>query len=541
MANTMSETGTLNFLWSQALVAGFVAAGATQAVLSPGSRSTPLALALLRQPGLHCEIAIDERCAGFFALGLAKASRQPVLLLATSGTAPANWLPAVIEASQAGVPLILLSADRPPELQGCGANQTIEQIGLFGAHVRASHALGAPETGFAPAWLHRLAARIVEQSQWPHPGPVHVNQPFREPLLPAGDIPAALPLPPVVVTAPRLQPGPEAIAQLAAALGHGRGVIVCGELPPQDGLPAALAALAARLNCPLLAEPLSGLRFGAHDRSRLCVRYNRWLADPAAAARLRPDWVLRFGAFPVTRRLQDYVASARDTLALVEPWPRWSDPAHRLTHLLRADPLATCQALLAAAPTAGTADWPAAFAELDATATPDAGAAHISALLAELPAGCALFVGNSLAIRQLDSESGSGDKPLTFYGNRGASGIDGNISTALGIAAHHGRVVALLGDLTTQHDLGGLALAAGRDAVIVTVNNGGGGIFDLLPQAVLPEFERGWRTPQQISFEHAAATFGLGYARAGDTAGFRAALRQALGAGGAHLIEVNAA
>ena len=196
------------------------------------------------------------------------------------------------------------------------------------------------------------------------------------------------------------------------------------------------------------------------------------------------------------------------------------------------------QALLAAAPAAGTADWPAAFAELDATATPDAGAAHIPALLAELPAGCALFVGNSLAIRQLDSESGSGDKPLTVYGNRGASGIDGNISTALGIAAHHGRVVALLGDLTTQHDLGGLALAAGRDAVIVTVNNGGGGIFDLLPQAALPEFERGWRTPQQISFEHAAATFGLGYARAGDADGLHLALRQAFAAGGPHLIEL---
>ncbi|HEX6736442.1 MAG TPA: 2-succinyl-5-enolpyruvyl-6-hydroxy-3-cyclohexene-1-carboxylic-acid synthase [Azonexus sp.] len=538
MAKTMSETGTLNYLWSQALVAGFVAAGARQAVISPGSRSTPLALALLRQPGLHCGIAIDERCAAFFALGLAKASRRPVLLLATSGTAPANWLPAVIEASQAGLPLLLLSADRPPELQGCGANQTIEQTGLFGAHVRASHALDAPEPGFAPAWLHRLAARIVEQSQWPHPGPVHVNQPFREPLLPAGEIPSTHPLPPLAVAAPRLQPEPAAIAQLAATLGGRRGVIVCGELPAQDGLPEALTALAAGLNCPLLAEPLSGLRFGAHDRSRLCVRYNRWLADPAQAARLRPDWVLRFGAFPVTRRLQDYVASARDIHALVEPWPRWSDPGHRLTHLLRADPLAACEALLAAAPTPAGNDWPAAFAELDATATPDPGAAHIPTLLDELPAGCALFVGNSLAIRQLDSESGSGAKPLSFHGNRGASGIDGNISTALGIAAHHGRVVALLGDLTTQHDLGGLALAQGRDAVIVTVNNGGGGIFDLLPQAVLPEFERGWRTPQQINFEHAARAFGLGYAQAGDNDSLRSALRPMLAAGGPHLIEL---
>ncbi len=186
----MIDTGTLNFLWSQALVAGFVAAGCKHAVLSPGSRSTPLALAMLRQPGLDCHVAVDERCAAFFALGIAKATRRPVLLLATSGTAPANWLPAVIEASQAAVPLILLSADRPPELQACGANQTIDQRGLFGPHVRASHLLGTPTEGFDPGYLQRLAAQVCEQASWPHPGPVHVNQPFREPLVPAQETPA---------------------------------------------------------------------------------------------------------------------------------------------------------------------------------------------------------------------------------------------------------------------------------------------------------------------------------------------------------------
>ncbi|HSG21574.1 MAG TPA: thiamine pyrophosphate-binding protein, partial [Azonexus sp.] len=171
----MTDPGTLNFLWSQAMLAGFGAAGITHAVISPGSRSTPLALAMLRQPGLQCDVAVDERSAAFFALGIAKASRRPILVLATSGTAPANWLPAVIEASQAGVPLILISADRPPEQQGCGSNQTISQIQLFGTHVRASHALGTPEAGFDPAYLHRLAARVCEQANWPLPGPVHIN------------------------------------------------------------------------------------------------------------------------------------------------------------------------------------------------------------------------------------------------------------------------------------------------------------------------------------------------------------------------------
>jgi 2-succinyl-5-enolpyruvyl-6-hydroxy-3-cyclohexene-1-carboxylate synthase len=535
----MNDTGTLNFLWSQVLVAGFVAAGVTHAVISPGSRSTPLALAILRQPGLQCTVAVDERSAAFFALGVAKASRRPVLLLATSGTAPANWLPAIIEASQAGVPLIAISSDRPPELQGCGANQTIDQRALFGSHVRASHLLGTPEDGFDPAYLQHLAARLCEQACWPHPGPVHINQPFREPLLPS--IATSTPCPPgkIVVSRPELRPSEDDIRALSEGISGRPGVIVCGELPPENGLAEALTALASHLACPILAEPLSNLRFGPHDRSHLCIRYNLWLAESQTAMALRAEWVLRVGAFPVTRHLQNYVTSSSAIHALVDPWPRWSDPTHRLTHLLRADPLAACRALLAAAPAAAPAGWLKRFMDIDSAAHPDnAAKGHIAALLDELPANTPLFVGNSLAIRQLDSASGSGENPLAFYGNRGASGIDGNISTALGIAAVHGCVVALLGDLTCQHDLGGLALARGRDAIIVAVNNGGGGIFDFLPQIALPEFEQGWRTPQQISFEHAALTFGLGYAKADSNDSFRSTLRQVIQSGGPQLIEL---
>lgn len=535
----MGDTGTVNFLWSQAMVAGFAAAGVNHAVISPGSRSTPLALAMLRRPELLCTVAVDERSAAFFALGIARASQRPVLLLATSGTAPANWLPAVIEASQAGVPLILISADRPPELQDCGANQTIDQLGLFGAYVRASHALGTPDGDFQPAYLHRLAARVCEQASWPHPGPVHLNQPFREPLLPSGETaPPALPEK-IVVSRPALLPNRPDIEALAQAIAGRPGVIVCGELPMKDGFAEAVTALAARLDCPILAEPLSNLRFGPHDRSHLCVGYHTWLADPQAAAARCPEWLLRFGAFPVGRPLQNYLSGNPTIHALVEPWPRWTDPTHQLTHLLRAEPLAVCQALLAAAPAPAPAAWRASFADIELTAqaaAPSTG--HIAVLLAEVPADTPLFIGNSLAIRQLDSQSGSADKPLRFYGNRGASGIDGNISTALGIAAMHGRVVALLGDLTCQHDLGGLVLAQGRDAIIVAVNNGGGGIFDHLPQAALPEFEQGWRTPQQISFEHAALTFGLTYALADGDESFRNVLRQAIRQGGPQLIEL---
>ncbi|QRM19806.1 2-succinyl-5-enolpyruvyl-6-hydroxy-3-cyclohexene-1-carboxylic-acid synthase [Dechloromonas sp. TW-R-39-2] len=534
----MSTIGNLNYRWSQALVSGFVAAGVARAVISPGSRSTPLALAMLRQPGLICDVAVDERCAAFFALGQAKASRQPVLLLATSGTAPANWLPAVIEASQSGVPLILLSADRPPELQQCGANQTVNQSAMFSPYVRAAHLLGAPDAGFDPGWLHRLAAQMCEQASWPRPGPVHLNQPFREPLLPSEPLPDAPDLPRIHTSQPVMAPEPQAIADLARTISGRPGLIVAGESPFDSGYAEALTALAGQLDCPILAEPLSNLRFGTHDRSRLCVRYNRWLADPVLARRCRPEWVLRFGATPVTRHLQQYLASLLGTHAWIEPTPGWSDPAHRLTHLLRADPAAACRALLAAVPAAAAPAWREAFVAAERQAEADQAAPHIAALIAELPDDCAVFVGNSLAIRQLDSNSGGADKALCFYGNRGASGIDGNISTAAGIAAIHGRVVALLGDLTCQHDLGGLALLQGRNAVVVAVNNAGGGIFDYLPQAALAEFETGWRTPQQISFRHAAQTFSLGYHAVESIDAFGQSLRAAFQSGGPQLIEL---
>ena len=533
----MIDTGTLNFLWSQAMVAGFVAAGTTNAVISPGSRSTPLALAMLRQPGLHCDVAVDERSGAFFALGIAKVSRRPVLVLATSGTAPANWLPAVIEASHSGAPLVLLSADRPPELQGCGTNQTIDQIGLFGTHVRASHVLGTPFKGFDPGYLHRLAARVCEQAAWPHPGPVHINQPFREPLVPGRETPAASPLERIIIARPELLPSPDDIREFAARIAGRPGIIVCGETPTRIDLAEALTALADRLDCPILAEPLSNLRFGPHDRSHVCFRYNTWLGETRTGEPLRPEWILHFGSYPVTRHLQAFLGNRVAVHAVVEPWPRWTDPMHRVTHVLRADPVAFCRALLAVASDPSPDGWHAAFAAREATASPE-GTGHIGVLIDELPANTAVFVGNSLAVRQLDSDSGSSDKPLLFHGNRGASGIDGNISTAMGIAAVHGRVVALLGDLTCQHDLGGLALAQGRDAVIVAVNNGGGGIFDHLPQAALPEFAQAWRTPQRISFENAALTFGLAYAKADGNDSFRTVLREAFLAGGPSLIEL---
>lgn len=534
----MNDTGSLNLAWSQAMIYGFFAAGITEAVISPGSRSTPLALAMFRQPGLRCHVAIDERSAAFFGLGLAKSSPRPVLLLATSGTAPANWLPAVIEASLSGVPLILLSADRPPELQDCGANQTVNQSDLFGSHVRASHMLGTPEPGFDPGYLSRLTAQACEQATWPHPGPVHINQPFREPLLPSSPRPANETLKTIRIAQPVLQPDPDAVGDLSQRIAGRPGIIVCGEMPPREGQNEALVALATRLGCPIFAEPLSGLRYGPHDRSHLCVRYNDWLAKTDLASQHRPEWVIRFGAYPVTRNLQNLVSTIAETHALVDPWPRWIDPAHKLTHLLRSKPAAVCQALLDHSIAPVSEAWLSSFAKLEREAVTDDKNTHIQVLIDELPNDTDLFVGNSLAIRQMDTHSGCAAKTLRIYANRGASGIDGNISTAAGIAASRGQAVALIGDLTCQHDIGGLALTQGLNIVIIVVNNGGGGIFDHLPQRDLPEFIQGWRTPQNVNFGHAATAFGLGYTTATSDNDFRQALRSSLAAGGPHLIEL---
>ncbi|MBP6037036.1 MAG: 2-succinyl-5-enolpyruvyl-6-hydroxy-3-cyclohexene-1-carboxylic-acid synthase [Azonexus sp.] len=541
------DTASLNLLWSHVLVGGFAAAGVRRAVISPGSRSTPLALALLRHGAIACHVLVDERSAAFFALGLTKASGLPTLLLATSGSAPGHWLPAAIEADRAGVPLLLISADRPAELQGCGANQTIDQSGLFAGFLRERVLLEAPHRDFDPAWLHRLAARLVEKSLAPLAGPVHLNQAFREPLVPSGDIPPPPALAAVAVFPPSPpSPSAEALAAIATAQASGPGIIVCGPArnPADPDFPPAVGALARHLDCPILAEPLSGLRFGPWDRSRVCCRQDRWLRRTDFLSAHRPSWVLRFGDTPVGRPLQDYAARAPSVI-LVEPGPRWNDPAHAASAVVRADPTRLCQALAEHLPALPRPGWRAAFraaedeanAALARLALP-AEARLLAALIAAAPPGCPVFVGNSLPIRDLDSFSGSDSKTLEFFANRGASGIDGSLSTAAGIAAARGPTLALLGDLAAQHDIGGLAALRGLPLVAVVIKNGGGGIFEHLPQARLPEFEAAWLTPQGIDLASTARAFGLNGLTLSDPKEFPPVLAQAIAAGGPCLIEV---
>ena len=544
----MSDIAAANLRWAMALVEGLAAAGAQHAVISPGSRSTPLALACLRHPRLRTWVQVDERCAGFFALGLSKAERRPVMLICTSGSAPANWFPAVIEANHGLIPLILLTADRPPELRDCGANQAIDQVKLFGSQVRASHELPPADT--TPAALQNLgwlAARAADQSRWPLPGPVHINVPLREPLVPTGALPeyAAVAMP-KAVSYPAMLPVADEIGCWAAELSGRPGLIVCGEANYGNVFPAALAQLAEQLACPVLADPLSNLRFGAHDRSLIFSRYDAFLRRPGFAETHRPEWVLRFGAMPVSRQLQNHLAVCTEaTHFLVEAHGRWPDPLHLTTRMLRADAAEVCAALVAARPLPARLEWLADFAaeerrvaELTQAAVKPIEAEVVESLVQQLAGGC-LFSGNSMAIRDLDSFAAGGAAPLRMVCNRGASGIDGNVSTALGLAAALGKpVTALLGDLAFYHDMNGLLAARGQNITFVVLNNGGGGIFGYLPQAGLEDFERAWLTPTELDFSHAARMYGLDYRRVEGGEGFAAALVAAQQHDGPDLIEV---
>jgi 2-succinyl-5-enolpyruvyl-6-hydroxy-3-cyclohexene-1-carboxylate synthase len=541
------DTACRSLRWSRALLSGLVDAGLEHLVLSPGSRSTPLVLAAQEQTGLSLTPILDERSAAFFALGLARASGRPVGLLCTSGSAAGHWLPAVIEASAWGDPLILLTADRPPQLRGWGANQTIDQIRLFGPFAREFHDPGLPQPGPAAVkTMHALGRRAAAVALGPHPGPVHINLPFPEPLVPAPgcDAPSAAVAPGRAWEWSGFKSVPDGPTEAVGALVRGRGIICCG--------PGDLAACASELwrcarylHLPVLCDPLSGLRFGVYGAG--CIaRYDAFLRNPAAAAALRPDWVLRFGAAPVSQTLNGWLSGV--PALLVDPAARWTDPGHDAVAQLAVEPGDFCRWLAGAGLVDADPDWLSAWTAMEGRAAVHAGdylarapwceAQLIGDLIAGLPPGDGLFCANSLPIRQLDTWSGVRSAPLAVFGNRGASGIDGQLSTLAGINAAGVPTTGLLGDLSLFHDLSGLLLSGRLSRPAVVLNNGGGRIFDYLPQRGLPGFEDLWRTPLDLDLAELARPFRLCHTRVSDGAGFRSVLLETLDRPGPHLIEV---
>ncbi|MBX3026354.1 2-succinyl-5-enolpyruvyl-6-hydroxy-3-cyclohexene-1-carboxylic-acid synthase [bacterium] len=539
----------------RALVDAMARAGLRDVCVAPGARSTPLALVVAHDPRLRVWSHLDERSAAFFALGLGRATRRPAAVVCTSGTAAANFLPAVVEAAQARVPLLLLTADRPPELRDCGAFQAIDQLALFGRYAKWFCEVGEPSAG--RAYFHAVGSRAVAVAGAAPPGPVHLNLPLREPLGP--DDPRAL-LPDSTDVAPPptalLTPGrlPDLDALDAALSVSARGVIVCGPLDADGETRAAIAALAAARGWPLLADATAQLRDGDHDRSHVIAAYDALLRDAATARRLAPAVVLRIGPLPISKALLTWLRDLPDCRqVVVDPSAGWDDPLQRATAIAHADVAPLCRALAARGGLAREPRWLAAWRRADAAATAAVArqlaaddacfeGSVVAALAAELPAGATLMVGNSMATRDLDTFWSGAERAVRVLCNRGANGIDGFVSTALGVAAASpGPTVALTGDLGFLHDLGGL-LAAARHAlraVFVVCNNDGGGIFSYLPQADgSPAFERLFRTPHGLDLRGGVEMYGCAFRRATSRDAVAAALRAALAAPGVTVIEV---
>ena len=512
---------TLQDAFAVTLVDEWVRNGVTEAVVAPGSRSTPLAVALAADGRLCLHVVVDERSAAFFALGLGLASGRPAVVLTTSGTAAAELHPAVIEAHQARVPMIACTADRPPDLHHIGAPQTVEQEHLFAGAVRWAFAPGVPEEATAGTWRSLASRAVAEAVAHPAgPGPVHLNLAFREPLTGEADrtIAGRAGGGPWHVRVPAVASPPTGV--VAALAAGAKGVLVAGA---GAGDPVVVHRLADALGWPVLADPRSGCR--VPSRATVATADALLRVDGFAAAH-RPDVVVRLGAPWASRVVGEWLAGLDVPQYLVDPHGAWLDPGRSASVVVAADPGALAAAVLAASPVAAPHGWVAGWVAAEAAAQGALDGALSGRDLSEpgvarevvrvLPAGSTLVVSSSMPVRDIEWY-GPPHPSLRVLSNRGANGIDGVVSTALGAAvATGGHTVALVGDLAFLHDTNALLIppgtGSGVDATIVVVDNDGGGIFSFLPQAsVLDEarFERLLGTPHGLDLMAVARAHGV--------------------------------
>ena len=520
-------TATDTYLLLRAFCDELARCGLEHACTSPGSRNTPILLSLTREPRIRCWSHIDERCAAFFALGAAKAAGRPVALTCTSGTAAANYAPAVIEAWQARVPLIVLTADRPPESRDNGAGQAIDQLKLYGDAVKWFCEVGVDTaTPDTLRWIRQLACRAYQTAASGRPGPVHLNFPLREPLildapLSEDPVPGRADGRPWVQRAPALG----AAAPADPAVPPARGVIVAGRLERDAAVGQAAAGCARRLGWPVLADPLSGARHGA----TAIATYDLLLRDAGFGQRVRPELVVRVGDLPTSKPLRAWLASLSGVEQLsLDPDGAWQDPAAAVSDVDAGDPVAALEALAEAGPALADPAWLTGWTDADAAAraalSDGLGADTLSEPLtarlvgASLGPEATLIVASSMPIRDAELYLPAGTRGPRILSNRGANGIDGTVSTAFGVAAASNHPVTLLiGDVALAHDIGGLIAARqlGLDLTIVVLNNDGGGIFHFLPvSGEADAFEEHVATPHGLDFAKAAALYGLEYTRA---------------------------
>jgi 2-succinyl-5-enolpyruvyl-6-hydroxy-3-cyclohexene-1-carboxylate synthase len=547
--------------------------GMRDACTSPGSRSTPLVLSLAREQRLRCYSHIDERCSGFFALGLAKASGLPVAITCTSGTAVAELLPAVVEAHEARVPLIVLSADRPPELRELGAGQTIDQLKIFGGFAKWFFEVGTHEASSERVrWMRTLACRAWWTALEGRPGVVHLNFALREPLI-CDELPEAPGegradgRPYVSRPAQIRESNPEAGLALNASPGSPvstllqlvrscrRGVLVAGRHERKTTLGHAAARFCELLGWPLIADPMSGARRG----DAAVAHYDALLREPGFAREHTPDFVLRVGDLPVSKPLRTWLAALTDTPQVaLDLEGAWQDPANVLSTSLLVEPAAALNALTdkLEGSTAPDPDWLANWRSADELAAETilgvlaAGGCSEPSVAAELgvllPEEATLFVASSMPVRDIETFWPVRSDPPRVLCNRGANGIDGTVSSAFGAtAASRDPVVLLIGDVALAYDLSALLSARRLDLklTIVLINNEGGGIFDFLPVAGSPMaltedvYTRHIATPTGLDFAAAAKLYGLDHEAVQDVAAFRAALERALSSPRSTIVE----
>ncbi len=557
-----------NSMWSQVLVDELVRSGLEAVCIAPGSRSTPLTLAFAQHPHVKIYTHLDERSAGFFALGMAIASDKPVALVCTSGSATVNFFPAIVEAHESRVPLIVLTTDRPHELRHSGANQTIDQVKIFGGFALWAVDCALPEakpSNLAIRNLRTTANRAYAIANGQRKGVVHLNLPFRKPLEPipvAEDVtqlsveamPRADEMPSVAFPTVTMSPSAELLQELQAVLGACKhGIIVCGTQTlrkPHDGYFADLLAFSKAWQYPIFADVVSGVRFGDEQ---IIGSYDAFLNDGNPFPEYDVDVVIRLGDLPTSQALSRYLDQLQPKHIIhIQPSGVWADDSHRVSTFIQADPSVILRECLPNQPEPSA--FYDAFIALEHT-TRHAIRQHVQGATRfdgqvvfdafdTIPNGTTVFLGNSLAIRHADLYAlPVDDKHLRVVANRGASGIDGNTSTALGMGAAlpDRPLVAILGDTTFYHDMNGLLAIqrCGIPIVIVLLNNDGGGIFKRLPiRQFEPYFTDLFVMSHGLDFAHVAHLYGLTYHLNLDRREFQRVLNDALATRQSCLIEV---
>ena len=536
--------------------------GVENVVISPGSRSTPMSMVMAEHPELKIWLEIDERSAGFFALGMAKAKREPIALVCTSGTAAANYMPAIVEAYLSRIPLIVITTDRPHELRDVGAPQAIDQINLYGKYAKWFVEMALPEEDEAMLrYVRTVAGRAVATAASGPAGVVHLNFPFREPLIPDFTIEnlfsaGSRDREPYVATAqgvPVLEPS--FVQELSEyLLKTEKGLIICG--PYDDPMVAkTVTLLAEKLNYPILADPLSQLRSGEHKMDWIIDTYDTFLRDKNFSSTYKPDVVVRFGAMPISKALLLYLKQNPATRQIIiDEDGGWREPTLMASDMVFARPDELFQNLLESQPIQEInrqEDWSDHWLHTNQTVRRvlmEEGKKEIlfegqiiQELIELLPEEATLFVGNSMPVRDLDSFFLNNNKQIRTMANRGANGIDGVVSSALGAATVGSPLVLMIGDLSFYHDLNGLLATKLHpiNITIILVNNDGGGIFSFLPQANHPKhFEQLFGTPLGLDYRQTVEMYGGRFHRIQDWTQFRERFKDEIKNEGLSVIEV---